>query len=230
MNLQRDRNLTGEGWRKVVRMRSTVTALICIVCACRTTVVDSFVGGGSAGGGGNALLSRPRSVFSSPSLAQYSAVESSSSSSSSTSSSSTAQRMFSSDNNANAEDTAEEAVQSLANFHVGSWRGTAQSFGVSADVAAGILMRRKSLPYTVDVTLTSKNAWQEKMEWMPSPTSDTVLIPEPSVRSINFAASNMDVDAVDASYSLDVTLPDISSTLVGSDQLQQFLVEHCIAV
>jgi hypothetical protein len=40
----------------------------------------------------------------------------------------------------------------------------------------------------------------------------------------------MDVDAVDASYSLDVTLPDISSTLVGSDQLQQFLVEHCIAV
>jgi hypothetical protein len=226
--LQRDRNLTG-----VVRRRSTVTvvtALICIVCACRTTVVDSFIGGRAGGSKvGDALLSRPRSVFSSPSLGQPSAAEISSTSSSSTSST-TARRMFSSDNNADAEDTAEEAVQSLANFHVGSWRGTAQSFGVSADVAAGILLRRKSLPYTVDVTLTSKHAWQETMEWMPNDTSDTSTIPEPSVRSINFAASNMDVDAVDASYSLDVTLPDISSTLVGSDQLQQFLVEHCIAV
>ncbi len=230
-NLQRDRNPTGEGWRKVVRMRSTITSLVCIVCACRLAVVDSFIGGRSGGSkGGNALLFRPRSAFSSPSLRQPSVVESSSISSTS-STSSTARRMFSSDNDADAEDTAEEAVQSLANFHVGSWRGTAQSFGVSADVAAGILLRRKSLPYTVDVTLTSKHAWQETMEWMPSPTSDaSATIPEPSVRSINFAASNMDVDAVDASYSLDVTLPDLSSTLVGSDQLQQFLVEHCIAV
>jgi hypothetical protein len=224
--LQRDRNLTGVvGRRSTVTV--TITALFCIVCACRLAVVESFIGGRAGGSkGGNALLSRPRSIFSSPSFGQPSLAETSSSTSS------TARRMFSSDNDADAEDTAEEAVQSLANFHVGSWRGTAQSFGVSADVAAGILLRRKSLPYTVDVTLTSKDAWQETMEWMPSPdtASDTSTIPEPSVRSINFAASNMDVDAVDASYSLDVTLPDLSSTLVGSDQLQQFLVEHCIAV
>jgi hypothetical protein len=198
--------------RKLARMRS-VTALVCIVCACRTAVVASFVVGRGSRVGGKDILSRhsPRSVFSSapPSFVQL---------------------HQSSDNNAggDVDAAASEAVQSLANFHVGSWRGTAQSFGVSADVAAGILVRRKSPSYTAHMTLTSSNTWEEKIEWMLKDDSDT--IPEPSVRSINFAASNMDVDAVDASYSLDVTLPDLSSTLVGSDQLQQFLVEHCIAV
>jgi hypothetical protein len=127
-----------------------------------------------------------------------------------TSTSTVRRQLYQSDNAGDAETTAAEAVQSLANFHVGSWRGTAQSFGVSADVAAGILVRRKSPSYTAHVTLTSSNTWEERMEWMP--TSDTDTIPEPSVRSVNFAASNMDVDAVDASYSLDVTLPDLSST------------------
>jgi hypothetical protein len=148
-----------------------------------------------------------------------------SSSSTAKTSSSTARRAFFDSNDSST--AAVEAEKSLADFHVGSWRGTAQSFGVSPDVAAGILARRKSPPYTLHVS-KHHAAWQERMEWTSADSDSSTS--SSSVRTVDFAASNMDVDAVDASYSLDVTLPDLSSALTGSDQLPQFMVEHCIAV
>jgi hypothetical protein len=49
-------------------------------------------------------------------------------------------------------------------------------------------------------------------------------------RKILLVQSNMDVDSVDASYSLDTSLPDIPSAITGTEKLLQFGIEHCIAV
>lgn len=123
------------------------------------------------------------------------------------------------------EDQSIEALQSLAKFHEGSWQGRAKSFAVTADVAAGIVQRKDSPSYQcfVKVVLDAANRdylLQETLEWEDSVSS----------RSISFKNSNVDVDAVDASYSLDSTLPDFPNALAGTDKLKQFLIEHCVAV
>jgi len=118
-----------------------------------------------------------------------------------------------------------EAIQSLAEFHDGIWEGQATSFSVTQDVAAGIVHRVTSPKYKktvkVGVDMQKKDfklietiAWEDKF----------------SSREISTANSNMDVDAIDGSYSLDMSLPSLPSEMIGTDKLPQFLVEHCIAM
>ena len=123
------------------------------------------------------------------------------------------------------ENQALEALQSLGDFHEGQWRGQARSFSISTDTAAGILQRSASPPYTASVKLgmdlTNRDyRLTETIEW-----EDKV-----SARTLSLEKSNSDVDTVDASFSLDMTLPTLPSALLGTEQLPQFLVEHCIAL
>jgi hypothetical protein len=117
-----------------------------------------------------------------------------------------------------------EVLRSLVEFHHGTWEGQATSFSVTADVAAGIVQRKVSPPYKTSVrvglvndrelSMTETFQWDDKM----------------SSRTLSLLQSNMDVDSVDASYSLDTSLPDIPSAITGTDRLLQFGIEHCIAV
>ena len=140
-------------------------------------------------------------------------------------------RLASSNLNDNNSNEAMEALQSLSEFHQGMWKGKTRSFSVTPDVAAGIVQRRESPVYTSsvqfqmdlkqrDFTLT------ETLEWQ---STDKEGASSSSSRTISLGASNMDVDSVDASYSLDSTLPTFPSALMGTDKSPQFLVEHCIA-
>ena len=119
-----------------------------------------------------------------------------------------------------------EALQSLVEFHEGQWKGKAKSFTVTPDVAAGIVQRKDSPEYTVTAKLGLDYArrdftLRETMEW-----KDNVIF----VRKLSLQDSNVDVDAVDASYSLDSTLPDFPAAICGTEKLKQFMIEHCIAV
>lgn len=117
-----------------------------------------------------------------------------------------------------------EAVRSLCDFHEGQWKGSATSFSVLPDVAAGIVKRKKSPSYSVSVKLGLDSnrdySFSETFEWGDNNVSS---------RSLSLNDCNVDVDAVDASYSLDSTLPDFPSAISGSDKLCQFVIEHCIA-
>ena len=139
------------------------------------------------------------------------------------------------------ENQALEAIQSLADFHEGQWQGSARSFTVSADTAAGILHRSTSPPYTAsvklgmdltnrDYTLTETFEWKDDDENKSGEVSAARSPSKVSARTVSLTQSNTDVDTVDASYSLDMTLPTLPSALLGTDQLPQFLIEHCIAL
>lgn len=117
------------------------------------------------------------------------------------------------------------ALRSITDFHEGTWKGRARSFAVTSDVAAGIVQRKTSPIYTAtvklgvnlqkrDFTMTEDFKWEEG---------------ESSTRKVSLTDSHIDVDDVDGSYSLDATLPDFPSTLIGTDKLQGFVIEHCIA-
>lgn len=121
------------------------------------------------------------------------------------------------------EDQVAEAIRSLCDFHEGQWQGTATSFSISADVAAGIVKRETSPPFKVAVkfgldenrqfSMTETFEWEDKLK----------------SRSLVLNDCNVDVDSVDASYSLDTSLPDFPSGISGTDKLNQFAIEHCIA-
>ena len=129
-----------------------------------------------------------------------------------------------------------EALQSLSDFHEGQWQGRATSFAVTADVAAGVVQRKTSPNYKVSVQLgvdveRKDFTMTETMEWSDdSLGSDSSSVTHISSRKLSFANSNLDVDSVDASFSLDATLPDIPSAIIGTDTLAQFVMEHCLAV
>jgi len=140
-----------------------------------------------------------------------------------------------------------QAVLALADFHCGTWRGKATSWAISADTAAGIGQRRTSPVFLSRMQLlssptgtssssssSSSSSWQETLQWIDhedtSGTDNNDKVVQESVRIVNFGTSHMDVDAQDASYSWDATLPDLPAALIGSTALQQFAVEHCLAV
>ena len=134
-------------------------------------------------------------------------------------------RRLAKDDGGSVDEQALDALRSLADFHDGQWQGQTKSFQVTADVAAGIVQRRTSPKYKVsvklgldvanrDFTLSETMTWDDKV----------------SSRKISLQSSNVDVDAVDGSYSLDQTLPDLPADLMGTTKLPQFLVEHCLAV
>jgi hypothetical protein len=118
-----------------------------------------------------------------------------------------------------------EAIRSLVDYHEGSWTGKATSFTVTPDVAAGIVNRKVSPEYTVSVKLgldegSRDYALTETITW-----NDSFA----SIRSLILSESNMDVDSVDASYSLDSKEPKFPPTIIGTDNKAQFMMEHCIA-
>lgn len=122
-------------------------------------------------------------------------------------------------------DVAVEALHSLTDFHEGLWQGVATSFSVTNDVAAGVVQRKTSDAYTVAVTLGADPALSDYT------LTETITVDggEACRRKIALSNCNMDVDSVDASYSLDVTLPDFPSALAGTQKLQYFGIEHCLA-
>lgn len=137
-----------------------------------------------------------------------------------------------------------EALQSLAEFHDGAWTGQCKSFAVTADVAAGIVQRVDSPVYRtftkLGLDVKSRDfTLQETWQWNDSSSSNEQEEEEAekeeattkvSSRTVSLQSSNVDVDAVDASYSLDQTLPALPSALIGTTKLAQFGIEHCLAV
>jgi len=161
------------------------------------------------------------------------------------------------------DDPVTSAIRSLADYHEGEWKGRARSFTVTPDVAAGIVQRKISPEYTVAVKILSsitsidpfaKNAtpktelpagtislsetvsWGDKFSHRSIPlfTSSGALS---SNHQQTCSVGDLDVDDVDASYSLDLTQPtDFPSVLSGLSgnignhtKRLQFVVEHCIA-
>ncbi|CAJ1969086.1 unnamed protein product [Cylindrotheca closterium] len=122
------------------------------------------------------------------------------------------------------DDQAAEAIRSLCDFHEGQWEGTATSFSITPDVAAGIVKRETSPKFKVGVKLGLDENRQlsltETFEWNDDNFSSRLLL---------LNDCNMDVDSVDASYSLDSSLPDFPARIAGTDKLIQFGIEHCIA-
>lgn len=118
-----------------------------------------------------------------------------------------------------------DALKTMVDFHDGTWKGTATSFSVTNDLSAGIRMRKVSSEYkstikvgldlqNQDYTMTETLEWDDKMKR----------------RQMSLVEANVDVDAVDGSYSLDTSLPDLPGDLIGTQKLLQFGIEHCIAV
>ena len=142
-----------------------------------------------------------------------------------------------------------EALQSLGDFHQGSWKGRATSFTVTADVAAGVVQKKKSPEYQLDVQLifteVGSPAFQEICSWensSDSGSSNDDSVSFASSRLVSFAESSVDCDVVDASYSLHTYATDNSddkknnvannfpADLVGTSKAAHFAVEHCLAV
>ena len=105
-----------------------------------------------------------------------------------------------------AQEQAAHCLQALREYHVGDWTGHATSFTVSPDIAAGILRRKTSPPYTLSVQVTdptapSKIAFTETLTW----TEEDGEGESSYARSIPLftSQSTMDVDDADASYSFD---------------------------
>jgi hypothetical protein len=124
-----------------------------------------------------------------------------------------------------------EALQSLSEFHEGTWRGNARSFTVTSDVVAGVVQRQESVAYNTSVQFSVDLESQdftmvETLQWESNTDGNMCL----SNRRLPFTASNLDVDAVDASYSLDCSLPQfLPKAISGTDKQAQFMIEHVIA-
>jgi len=164
------------------------------------------------------------------------------------------------------DDPAISVIRSLADYHEGEWKGRARSFTITPDVAAGVVQRKLSPEYTVAVKLTTPSAsidpstktatpptagtisLSETVSWgdnfshrsIPLFTSSGVSSSSASTSASTSASSvvgDLDVDDVDASYSLDLTQPtDFPSVLSGLSgksgshtKRLKFVVEHCIA-
>ena len=162
------------------------------------------------------------------------------------------------------DDPAISVIRSLADYHEGEWKGRARSFTITPDVAAGVVQRKLSPEYTVAVKLTTPSASIDpSTKTATPPTAGTISLSETvswgdnfSHRSIPLFTSSgvssssastsastssvvgdLDVDDVDASYSLDLTQPtDFPSVLSGLSgksgshtKRLKFVVEHCIA-
>lgn len=161
------------------------------------------------------------------------------------------------------DDPAISTIRSLADYHEGEWKGRARSFTVTPDVAAGIVQRKLSPVYTIAVKLSTSNtridpslntippqtelttstislsetiSWEDKFShrFLPLFTSSGVFS---SSNQQECSVGDLDVDDIDASYSLDLThptdFPSVLSGLSGNNddytKRLQFVVEHCIA-
>jgi hypothetical protein len=101
------------------------------------------------------------------------------------------------------DDQSTEAIQSLHDFHVGQWRGSAVSFAVTNDVAAGVVRRNVSRNYTA--TVERVDSPQQQQQQRSSYCFRETIAYDSEIKSgtFNVRDCQMDIDAVDASYSLD---------------------------
>ena len=140
------------------------------------------------------------------------------------------------------DDPVVSTIRSLADYHEGEWLGRARSFTVTQDTAAGIVQRKLSPEYTVNVKLSTSRTTVDttkeqaisasKLETGTITLSETVhwadkfshrfipLFTPPGVLSSEHqeecAVGDVDVDEVDGSYSLDIKQPtDFPSVLSG---------------
>lgn len=139
---------------------------------------------------------------------------------------------------------ATEAIQSLGDFHQGSWKGRSTSFTVTADVAAGIVAKTISPDYQLDVSLTYSSEGSLALREVCSLTSTSSdEFSFASSRQVSLADSGVDCDAVDASYSLhthhatsttegddNVLNNNFPAEIVGTKKTALFTVEHCLTV
>jgi len=131
-----------------------------------------------------------------------------------------------------------EAIQEYSKYHDGVWRGKrVTSFSITSDVAAGVTKKidnkdttGNGIYKTFFKTLMDPDGLrvQETISWEEDaqPTSTSSI----TSRSIKLSES-VDIDSVDASYSLDASpLLDIPTIITGTNAVVKFGIEHCIAV
>lgn len=119
----------------------------------------------------------------------------------------------------------DESLQCLKHFHEGSWRGQARSFTITPDLAAGVIQRKKTPEYKLSLEFDNKaGSVFETIEF-----NDDTGDQRTFGRIVPIAKSNLDIDSVDASYSMDSSQSDYCSIFSGTSQYAHFVVEHCIA-
>ena len=145
-----------------------------------------------------------------------------------------------------------EALQALADFNDGTWSGTATSFSITSDAAAGVSRRKLAVPYRTSVSTRFGFGGEEGLKvvetfnWEEAATSNDDNNNNEGQDAATAAASDdngfcvasrtillgssMDVDAEDGSYSTDVALLDLPSAISGSKALTKFAIENCIAI
>jgi len=122
----------------------------------------------------------------------------------------------------------EEALSSLSLYHDGLWecKNGAVSFSITSDASNGVTQVKRSVPYTTSVT-TPTNEQEPLVEVITMLNNDDI-----TRRSCHLQQSCIDIDSVDASYSLDSTkstssLP-ASLSFVDPQQIS-FLIENVLA-
>jgi len=132
-----------------------------------------------------------------------------------------------------------EALQALADFNDGTWSGVATSFSITSDAAAGVSRRKFSAPYKTSVStrfgfggdeglkVVETFNWEESSNGKDGGDDENGFCV--ASRTI-LLGNSMDVDAEDGSYSTDVALLDLPSTVSGSKALAKFAIENCIAI
>ena len=116
-----------------------------------------------------------------------------------------------------AQEQAAHGLHALSDYHVGEWTGQATSFTVSPDIAAGILRRKTSPPYTLSVQVINKtnptnSAFTETLTWNEEDSVDESSYAR-SIPLFTSQSTNMDVDDADASYSFDRAQHDHDATI-----------------
>jgi hypothetical protein len=118
-----------------------------------------------------------------------------------------------------------DALRILVDFHEGLWKGKATSFSITNDLSSGIRMKKVSNEYTTSIKVGLDLSKKDY-----TMTEIFAFSDQSRRREISLLDANTDVDVVDGSYSLDVSLPDLPEEIIGTPRLLQFGIEHCVAI
>mmetsp|Transcript_24141 Transcript_24141/g.32144 ORF Transcript_24141/g.32144 Transcript_24141/m.32144 type:complete len:593 (-) Transcript_24141:238-2016(-) len=125
-----------------------------------------------------------------------------------------------------------EAIQSLSEYNDGTWKGQSTSFSITADVASGITKRKISKPYTTSVSarmsVSGGLTLVETLQWEGGKGKEGSEGSCVATRTSSLGASS-DIDSVDGSYSIDVSLLDLPKFLTGTETICKFAIEKCLA-
>jgi len=115
-----------------------------------------------------------------------------------------------------------DTIQSFSDYNDGVWKGKATAYSVTSDVAAGVSKQITLECYHTSVQTSLDGdglSMMETISWDDKVSSRKVRLSE-----------SMDVDSVDGSYSMDETISNIPSALLGTSELIKFSMEHSLAV